>query len=427
MPTATHATVSINSIRVVDSSVNTTSEPGSSAEWRLTCIVNGQAATWSNDDVKDNTAYSPNWEFPNVPIGPQGMISIQISGFEHDSTSANDVLPLLMVTVNPAEGFLLGGTRWSPLAQSSEGSYMIEYTIRPAIHQALTIARRFAAVIEDGGSTFQRRLQDNTNVGRALNQRNFQRFLQPLLLRQRHIYSDRWDGFIQRWKNENENGKRLVRLASFVRDSGEFSFGDTSERIFLGTFEKGSDAHGLWVAPWASFEAKWQEWSSQGLRLVDLATYQDGNNIMYAGVFRSGNDRHALSVSDWAGFEAKWQELSNQGLRLVAVDTFLEGNIRKFAGVYREGSDGYALWAGANETDFKSKVAEFAGNNLHLVDLAAYAENRDQKFIGAFRHSSRKRRLVVGDYAAVEAEINRASASGGQLVSIDSYQPGQEG
>ena len=41
MPTATHATVTINSIHVIDSSVTTTAEPGSAAKWYMTFVVNG--------------------------------------------------------------------------------------------------------------------------------------------------------------------------------------------------------------------------------------------------------------------------------------------------------------------------------------------------------------------------------------------------
>lgn len=95
--TATHATVTINSIHVIDSSVTTTAEPGSAAEWYMTFFVNGQTAKWSHDEVKDDTLYAVNRQFPNVPLGENGMISIQVSGYEHDTTSANDPLPTLIV------------------------------------------------------------------------------------------------------------------------------------------------------------------------------------------------------------------------------------------------------------------------------------------------------------------------------------------
>src|SRR5262245_57345274 len=150
MPTTTRANIRINSIHVIDSSVNTTAEPGSSAEWRMTFIVNGQAAQWARDDVKDDTVYGVNRDFPNIDLGPNQMISIQASGYEQDDTSANDELPTLSFTLHPAQDFQLGGTRWSNIAASQEGSYNIEYTVLPAAEQGLTTAREFIGVYRAG-------------------------------------------------------------------------------------------------------------------------------------------------------------------------------------------------------------------------------------------------------------------------------------
>ena len=46
----------------------------------MSFVVNGQTAQWSNDAVKDDTVYAVNRNFPNLPLGPNGMISIQVSG-----------------------------------------------------------------------------------------------------------------------------------------------------------------------------------------------------------------------------------------------------------------------------------------------------------------------------------------------------------
>lgn len=114
MPTATHATVTINSIHVIDSSVTTTAEPGSSAEWYMTFVVNGQTAQWSHDSVKDDTVYAVNRVFPDIPLGEKGMISVQVSGYEHDTFSANDTLPTLTKTLHPCPGLSTRGDRMVP-------------------------------------------------------------------------------------------------------------------------------------------------------------------------------------------------------------------------------------------------------------------------------------------------------------------------
>ncbi|TQM11740.1 tachylectin [Pseudonocardia kunmingensis] len=131
----THATVTINKIHVIDSSVNTTAEPGSSAEWYMKFIVNGQQQTWGHDGVRDNTDYALNLTFPNVSLAPNGTITIAASGYEHDDTSANDVLPRLEKTVHPAQDFELGATEWAFSPDSPEGSYKIEYSIKAAQQQ----------------------------------------------------------------------------------------------------------------------------------------------------------------------------------------------------------------------------------------------------------------------------------------------------
>jgi hypothetical protein len=428
MPTVTHATVTINSITIVDSSVNSTSEPGSNAEWRLTFIVNGQGQLWSRDDVKDNTTFGLAFEFPMVPLDQQGMITIQVSGYEYDPLSANDPLPQLRFTVDPAHNFLLGGTRWSDLASSDEGSYMIEYSIRPAITQPLTVAREFIAAFHLPPPNPWLVGSNIPVVGsRAVNPRLIAQAVARSIAGYSPLWAGPWDTFIAHWQSEAAAGRRLTRLSVFGEDTGIYSFGDTTVRTYLGTFEPASDAYGLWVAPWQTFEPKWSEWSIQGLRLVDVAAYEDDGQTIFAGVFRQGSDGHALWVSDWQTFESKWRELSQANLRLVSIDTFVEAGTRKYVGVYREGTDGYALWAGADWNGFKAKTADLRSQGLHLVDMAAYADGAENRFIGAYRALSGGSQLFSGDLAELQAEISAQRAHNGRIVSVETFTVGDEG
>jgi len=409
--TATHATVTINSIRVIDSSVTTTSEPGSSAEWYMRMVVNGQSAQWSNTEVKDDTVYAVNRVFPNVPLGPNGMISIQVSGYEQDDTSANDVLPTLEKTLHPAQDFQLGATLWLASPTSAEGTYSIEVTIQPAQGQALTQPREFVSVYRTGSG------------GHAL-------------------WSGNWKSFTDKWKELSDQGLRLTRLSTYRADTGLLTFGDSTERYYTGVFTAGTDGHALWASEWPAFEAKWKELSNQGLRLVDIAPYLDNGKRMFAGVFRAGTDAHALWVSEWPAFEAKWKELSAQGLRLVAMDTYKQGGKRIFAGVYRAGNDGHALWVGVNWKDFVAKRLQCQKEGLRLTDVASYAEGGEQKFVGVYRAGSDGSAIKRGDWndfvhdwkqltehgpALVVRQPNgRAATSTMRLVSVDSFVQGSE-
>ena len=335
MPEATHATVTINSIHVIDSSVTTTAEPGSSAEWYMSFVVNGQTAQWSNDAVKDDTVYAVNRNFPNLPLGPNGMISIQVSGYEHDSTSANDTLPTLQKTLHPADDYELGGTDWIASPTSPEGSYSIEFSVFPAkerpgtAEQRLEAAREYLGVYRSGTGPYA-------------------------------LWSGNWKGFTDKWEELSSSGLRLARLATLPVDTGVLKFGDSTERVFTGVFEAGSDAHALWVSEWPAFEVKWKELSAQGLRLVDLAPYIDGKTRMFAGVFRAGSDAHALWIAEWPSFQKKWEELTKAGLRLVSIGHVQEPRDARVHRCLPRGQRRSRSVGGANWKDFLDKRSQFA-------------------------------------------------------------------
>jgi Bacterial tandem repeat domain 1 len=380
---------------VLDSSVNSTAEPGSFAEWYMTFIVNGQSARWSHEEVADDTVYQVGRSFV-VPLSPNQTIIIEASGYEQDDTSANDTLPTAQLTLNPAQDFQQGGTLTISSGQSAEGSYSIQVSVEPHIQgQALSVQRQFAGVYAPGKD------------GHAL-------------------WAANWKGFLAKWESLSRQGLRLTRLSTYRQDTGAVSFGSTTERMFVGVFRAGNDGHALYVAEWAPFVDKWKELTANGLRLVDIAVYQDGAKRMYAGVYRAGNDGHALWVAEWPSFEAKWKELSQKGMRLVAVDTYLTGDKKRvFAGVYRAGNDGYAMIAGLDWSAFKAKVAETKAQGLRLVDFTSYPVGGGrQAYIGAWRAGTGAQGLIQDDWKDFTTDWqNRANM---RLVAIDTHQGGSE-
>jgi hypothetical protein len=390
--TAAQAHVTINSIHVLDSSVNTTAEPGSSAEWRMTFIVNGQTAQWANDEVKDDTVYVINRGFL-VDLNPHGTISIEVSGFEEDAFSANDILPTLQKTLHPAEDFQMGGTLSFSSPTSPEGTYSIECTIMPVQEpgQQLTVAREFIGVYRAG------------TEGHGL-------------------WCADWKHFSARWKEWSDSGLRLTRLSTFRQGTGVVTFGDSTERMFLGVFAPGHDEHALWVSEWPAFQAKWQELSAKTLRLVDLVPHKDGNKRMFAGVFRAGTDGQALWVSEWPAFEQEWEDLSNKGLRLVSLDTYVEGGKRLFTGVYRAGTDGHALCRGVEWDNFYAKWQELSAKELCLIDIASYQEGKKQLFAGVFRAGGDAHRLTKDTWINFDRDwLNATNHLGLRLASIDTF------
>ena len=132
MATCKRLHVRIDSIQVTKSeSYGFWGEPGASAEWRMNFIVQDQSRSWNRDYVRDQTNYGIGYDF-FVDLSPSQTVSIRASGFEHDDSSANDVLPSAEVTHKPANKWNIGAT-YSVSCQSDEDfQYTVYYSIKCA-------------------------------------------------------------------------------------------------------------------------------------------------------------------------------------------------------------------------------------------------------------------------------------------------------
>jgi len=171
-----------------------------------------------------------------------------------------------------------------------------------------------------------------------------------------------WQHFVAKWQQWSNQGLRLVDLK--ISEMG-------GQQRYSGVFRAGTDGYGLWVnADWQSFVAKWQEWSNQGLRLVDFEVAHIGGQPRYSGVFRAGTGGYGLWVNaDWQSFVAKWQEWSNQGLRLVDLKIAPIGGQQRYSGVFGAGTGGHGLWVNADWSSFLNKWQEWSNQGLRLVDF----------------------------------------------------------
>jgi len=394
--TATSAVVTINKIHVFDSSATTTDEPGESAEWALTFIVNGQAQRWFHDEVRDDTSYALHKVFPDVPLGTNQTLTISVSGIEEDDSSADDPLPTLEKTLHPAQDFELGGTFWITSPQTPEGFYKIEVTVQPAQDdgQAVTAAREYHGVYRSGSG------------GHAM-------------------WHGEWKNFEAKWKEFSAQGLRLKRVSVFSKETGVTTFGDSTIPTFLGIFESGTDGHALMVSEWPQFEEHWKRSTEKGLRLVDVATYTHDGKQFFVGVYRAGTDGHALWALDRPSFFKKWEELSKTGLRLVALDTFGAGAKRMFIGAFRGGADGHAFVPDVAWRSFSSKWKEFSKSGLRLIDLIAYYENGKAHYCGVFRAGGDRYVLTPRmTWIDFTKDWDARTKDGLRLVSVESISTG---
>ena len=177
-----------------------------------------------------------------------------------------------------------------------------------------------------------------------------------------------WSAFNSFWSNSSKNGLRLIQVETYV---------DNGVTYFMGVFRAGTDGYSLTPLnlDWAAFNTFWGTASSQGLRLINIESYMNGNTRCFLGVFRAGTGGYVLSPygKDWNQFVTYWGDLGKVNERLIDIESFVENGKRIYLGVFREGADGYYLWGGVDWESFTSKWAENGVAGLRLIDMETNA------------------------------------------------------
>lgn len=186
-----------------------------------------------------------------------------------------------------------------------------------------------------------------------------------------------WSSFVNKWQQWSSQGLRLTDF--------EISRIGSSNR-YSGVFEQGSGGYGLWVnASWTSFVNKWAEWNAQGLRLIDLEVTRIGDQLRYSGVFRQGRGAYGLWVNaSWSSFISKWQQWSGQGLRLVDFETTLVNGETRYSGVFQQGTGAYGLWVNASWSSFIDKWNTWSRQGLRLTDFEINRAGGQARYSGVF-------------------------------------------
>jgi hypothetical protein len=190
-----------------------------------------------------------------------------------------------------------------------------------------------------------------------------------------------WDSFRAKWQEWSGQGLRLVDI--HTRRVG-------NETRYSGVFLPGTGGHGLWAnVSWDSFRTKHQEWTQQGLRCVSLHAHAQGNQLRWSGAFLPGSGAWGLWVNaNWDSFRSKWQEWSGQGLRLIDLHVHKVNGTTRYSGVFAAGTGGHGLWANVTWDSFVAKWREWSNQGLRLVDLAIHRDGSQNRYSGVFRQGS---------------------------------------
>jgi Astacin (Peptidase family M12A)/Bacterial tandem repeat domain 1 len=222
-----------------------------------------------------------------------------------------------------------------------------------------------------------------------------------------------WDSFQAKWQEWSGQDLRLIDI--HTRHEG-------GETRYSGVFREGSGGYALWAnASFDSFQQKWQEWAGQGLRLVGVHVHRSGSENRYSGVWLPGSGGYGLWVdASWESFQAKWQEWNQQGLRLVDIHVHRVDGQNRYSGVWLAGTGGYGLWANATWDSFRAKWQEWSGQGLRLVDMALHRANGENRYSGVWRQGTGGYYLWANvTWESFRAKWEQLGEQGLQLVDYD--------
>jgi hypothetical protein len=213
-------------------------------------------------------------------------------------------------------------------------------------------------------------------------------------------------------------------MAAAVLAAGAGAAPLAAATVFTGVFERGGGPFLLWSAPdRQAFEEKWRQVGPQGVGLVAVRSFVEGNRRRYVGAWREGGKAEELATGlDAAAFLARNRELVARGLRLVDVDTWLEGRQRKFLGAWRAGSGPQEVALALDGPALASRDERLAARGLLPARIRAYREAGQLRFLALWRAGQGDHQLLTGldraELARTRAELSRR---GLQLADLDAY------
>ena len=125
-----------------------------------------------------------------------------------------------------------------------------------------------------------------------------------------------WDAFVEGHQNLTANGLQLIDIETYRHGTTQ---------IFAGVYAAGNATNELWIADWSTFVSLWEERAEARLPLIDVETYVSGSKRYYIGVFKTGGPAtHAIVAGqNWSQFVSKWQSYSAEGYRLMDVERYI--------------------------------------------------------------------------------------------------------
>ena len=195
--------------------------------------------------------------------------------------------------------------------------------------------------------------------------------------------------FIQRGQELTSQGLRLVDVET-ERVNGD--------RVYVGIWVSGSGSN-IFDGPMTrgEFRDRREELRAQGLRLIDFEVFQanDGRR-RFVGVWRSGSGEERLSLPRNAeDFTALGEDFTSRGLRLVDVEVERNQGELQYRGLWREGTGSNLFSTPQQPADFRALRDQMVADGLELIDMERIGNPGEQEFVSVWASGNGESRLSV--------------------------------
>ena len=195
--------------------------------------------------------------------------------------------------------------------------------------------------------------------------------------------------FSQKWNDYKDKGFRLIDQEVYTVNG---------QRYYAGVWVENVENLG-----WASyrnvdsetFSQRFDTYSSQGFRMVDVEAYPTSQGTRYAAVWVKNNDRLGWRVHRGmtsANFSEKFDTYANQGYRLVDIESYRHNNQQRYAGVWVRNTNrrGWKARRGMSSQAFGNYWKTYRDQGYRLTDFEAYATSSGLRYAGVWRQNNQR-------------------------------------
>lgn len=232
--------------------------------------------------------------------------------------------------------------------------------------------------------------------------------------------------FSQQFNQRKSEGYRMIDIE--VDEVG-------GQARYAAIWQKNTDQRG-WAAyrdlSHEAFSQKWNEYKDQGFRLIDQESYILNGRRYYAGVWMENVENAPwLSYRNVSSedFSEKFDTYTRQGFRMIDIEAYPQGRGTSYAAVWVKNTEnlGWYTHRGMTSSDFSEKFETYAQRGFRLLDVESYRVNNQQRYAGIWVRNTNGRGWLANRNLTADSFGDMWKArkdEGYRLVDFEAYPTG---